>query len=569
MKIGSKLLAGFLATALIGGAIGIIGMLGIKTINDADRVMYQNMTLPIGYTLKMTEDFQRIRINVRDMVDANTENERREMETVITQLAKTLDENAALYEKTILKDTGRQLFRDFQDGHKTYMQTLATVMDLARSGKQTEARKIIETKGKELALKEQEKIEKLVNYKIDRAKETSDGNSDLADKTSLAMLAAMLLGIAAAMTLGFLLSRSITKPLKYGVGFAGEVAGGELRKRIDQRYLKRKDEIGELAKALDDMVVRLRDVMQKVMASSSNVAAGSQEISSASQQMSQGATEQAASGEEVSSSMEEMGSNIRQNADNSLQTEKIAQKSSEDAIEGGKAVDATVTAMKEIAGKIGIIEEIARQTNLLALNAAIEAARAGDAGKGFAVVASEVRKLAERSQQASGEINLISTSSVTLAERAGELITTIIPNIKRTAELVQEISAASNEQTSGAEQINKALLQLDQVIQQNASASEEMASMAEELSGQSQMLKDAIGYFKIDRGGEQPAALAVRDLEELEAVEIGKIAKRAIPAKNGKNGKYREAAAQEKKSRSITLLPDAMEPVSDVAFVQY
>jgi len=194
--------------------------------------------------------------------------------------------------------------------------------------------------------------------------------------------------------------------------------------------------------------------------------------------------------------MEEMSSNIKQNADNAQQTEKIALKAAHDAKEGGQAVTETVSAMKDIAMKISIIEEIARQTNLLALNAAIEAARAGEHGKGFAVVATEVRKLAERSQTAAAEISKLSSSSVEVAEKAGEMLTRIVPDIQKTAELVQEISAASNEQNTGADQINKAIQQLDQVIQENASATEEMASTAEELSSQAVQLQDIIGFFR-------------------------------------------------------------------------
>jgi len=194
--------------------------------------------------------------------------------------------------------------------------------------------------------------------------------------------------------------------------------------------------------------------------------------------------------------MEQMSANIRQNADNAAQTEKIAIKSAEAAKEGGKAVEETVGAMKEIASKINIIEEIARQTNLLALNAAIEAARAGEHGKGFAVVASEVRKLAERSQRAAGEISELSAKSVNVAVRAGDLLAKMVPDIQRTAELVQEISISSREQDSGAEQINKAIQQLDQVIQQNASAAEEMSSTAEELAGQAVQMQGAITFFK-------------------------------------------------------------------------
>jgi methyl-accepting chemotaxis protein len=214
--------------------------------------------------------------------------------------------------------------------------------------------------------------------------------------------------------------------------------------------------------------------------------------------LNQGATEQAASAEEASSSIEEMVANIRQNADNAMQTEKIAIQSSEKGSEGGTAVQATVAAMQEIAGKIQIVEEIARQTNLLALNAAIEAARAGEHGKGFAVVAAEVRKLAERSQQAAGEISELSSNSVDIAEQAGNMLEIIVPDIQRTAELVQEISAASKEQDAGAEQINQSIQQLDQVIQKNAAATEEMASTSEELSAQAEHLQQMVAVFKLD-----------------------------------------------------------------------
>jgi len=274
---------------------------------------------------------------------------------------------------------------------------------------------------------------------------------------------------------------------------AKEVAGGNLMIELKERSTE-----DELMRALSTMVEKLVEVVENVKTSADNVASGSQQLSATAQQMSQGATEQAASAEEVSSSMEEMTSSIRQNADNSSQTEKIAVKSASEAMEGGKAVAETVSAMKEIATRIGIIEEIARQTNLLALNAAIEAARAGEHGKGFAVVAAEVRKLAERSQKAAGEIGNLSATSVEVAEKAGAMLTSILPDIQRTADLVQEISASSKEQDAGAEQINTAIQQLDNVIQQNASASEEMAATSEELSSQAEQLQNIIEFFKID-----------------------------------------------------------------------
>jgi methyl-accepting chemotaxis protein len=275
---------------------------------------------------------------------------------------------------------------------------------------------------------------------------------------------------------------------------AQEVAGGNLLVEIRERSPQ-----DELMRALGEMVRQLSEVVSEVQLAADNVAKGSQELSSNAAGMSQGATEQAAAAEEASSSMEQMSANIRQNADNALQTEKIAVKSAADTLEGGKAVEQTVAAMKEIASKINIVGEIARQTNLLALNAAIEAARAGEHGKGFAVVASEVRKLAERSQVAAQEIGRLSVTSVDVAERAGEMLQQIVPDIQRTASLVQEISASSKEQDAGAEQINKAIQQLDQVIQQNAGTAEEMSSTAEELSSQAEQLQSVVSFFKVEQ----------------------------------------------------------------------
>jgi methyl-accepting chemotaxis protein len=275
-----------------------------------------------------------------------------------------------------------------------------------------------------------------------------------------------------------------------------------------------------LMQSLATMIERLGTIVTGIQEAAGQVTAGSSEMSASSGSLSQGASEQAASVEEISSTMEEITSTIQQSTDNALQTEQIALRSAAEAKESGEAVASTVAAMREIAGKISIIEEIARQTDLLALNAAIEAARAGEQGRGFAVVASEVRKLAERSQTAAGEISDLSVSSLDVAEKAGQLLKKLVPNIQKTADLVQEISAASKEQSTGVGQINKAVQQFDQVVQLNASASEQLASTAEELSSQAEQLQANVGFFRTNGdNGSKVAQLSRQARQQLSPIE--------------------------------------------------
>jgi len=300
----------------------------------------------------------------------------------------------------------------------------------------------------------------------------------------------------ATLVLVVLVALRITRPLTDITSIANAIADGNLGQEIT---ITSQDEVGHLANAFRTMIQKLHDVVSNVKVASDNVTSGSQQMSSSAAQMSQGAGMQAASIEEVSASMEQMVANIRQNTENAVQTEKVAIQAAEDAQQSGTAVAEAVNAIQQIAQKVAIIEDITRQTRMLSLNATIEAARAQEYGKGFAVVAAEVRALAERSQQAAAEITQLATSSVVVAENAGAMLLQLVPNIQYTAELVQEISAASREQNTGANQINRAIQQLDQVTQQNSATSEELASASEELAGQAEMLQQTIGFFRIEK----------------------------------------------------------------------
>ncbi|WFU01020.1 methyl-accepting chemotaxis protein [Rhizobium sp. CB3171] len=319
--------------------------------------------------------------------------------------------------------------------------------------------------------------------------------------------------------------QSMVANLRATSDIATQISDGDLT--VTPKPLSDKDVLGL---ALEQMVERLRGVVADALGAADNVSSGSQQLSASSEQVSQGATEQAASAEEASASMEQMAANIKQNADNAAQTEKIARQSARDAEASGDAVTRAVSAMRTIAEKIGIVQEIARQTDLLALNAAVEAARAGEHGKGFAVVASEVRKLAERSQSAAAEISSMSSDTVKAAAEAGEMLGRLVPDIRKTAELVSEISAACREQDIGAAQINEAIQQLDKVTQQNAGASEEMSATSEELAAQAEELQASIAFFKVETSANRQHSVVAAKTTDRAPAAVARQAKAAKPA---------------------------------------
>ena len=300
---------------------------------------------------------------------------------------------------------------------------------------------------------------------------------------------------------GFLMIRRLViTPLKETMKSLEYMAAGDLTQKL---AIRSKDEFGQLATTLEHMQQNLRKTLLEVASVSAQVAEGSRQLAGSADKLSAGSSEQAASAEETTAAMEQMAASVQQNADNARQTEQIASASSEDAKAGGAAVTRTVDAMTQIAQKISIIEEIARKTDLLALNAAVEAARAGEHGRGFAVVASEVRKLAERSQLAAAEISSLTAEGVKTAEGTGQVLKVLVPKILRTSDLVREISAACNEQSTGAAQVNKAVQNLDNVIQQNSAGSQNLASTAEELAAQAASLQECINYFKLGAAQKQ------------------------------------------------------------------
>jgi methyl-accepting chemotaxis protein len=497
-------MGGFTLVAVMSLVVGIVGLRNMWIINNTSTVMYNRELLGLSLVKEANLQLLYAARSEKQFLLADTEEYRAQQHErwagYVKEAQRLLNESkdkfATAAGQKLLADTFTAL-----DAWKPVAERIFTLGMKDELRTSTDAYALSQGEARDKLNAVEKIMDDVVTRKENNAKALDEEGNRIFTQSMIVLSAFILGALIVGLLIGFLISDSVLKTVGGEPGdiaaIANEVSNGNLA--IDTSNGTKTTGIN---RALLSMVETLKEITGGMMSSANQVSAGSQQLSSTSQQMSQGATEQAASVEEISSSMEEMTSNIRQNAENSQMTEKIALKAAIDAEAGGKAVSQTVEAMKQIAAKTGIIEEIARSTNMLALNASIEAARAGEYGKGFAVVASEVGKLADRSQKEAGEISKLSMESVKVAEDAGATIAMIVPDIKRTAELVQEISASSSEQNSGAEQINAAIMQLDQVVQQNASASEESASMSEELAAQAEQMQATISFFRLGAASE-------------------------------------------------------------------
>ncbi|RON68799.1 methyl-accepting chemotaxis protein [Pseudomonas fluorescens] len=497
MRLGTKLIATFLVVALVALAIGFAAVVNIGKVNSMMSSMYGDRLVPIRELNKLQVEL--IQHNRRSYVSVilNDANYTNSLQADSAASVRKMNEVFTAYRQTSLVEGEMRLIEQYDRQLPAYLASAQSVLSLLESGQTDQAVNRLRNETKPLFDTLLKTVSGLVEINSQTAEQVNAEADMIVTGISNFMILLMVIGFVLALTLGLLITRMIVRQVGgepvVAMDALQRVAAGDLMVEV----LLRKGDDSSMLYSLDLMVGRLRSIISDVRNTADSLASASEQVAASSEALSQNASEQASNVEETSASVEQISATVAQNTENAQVTDSMASQSAKDALESGTAVKDMVSAMRQIAQKISIIDDIAYQTNLLALNAAIEAARAGDHGKGFAVVAAEVRKLAERSQVAAQEIGGVASDSVTLAERAGQLLDQMVPSIRKTADLVQEITSASQEQNTGLEQINLAVGQLAQTTQVNASASEELSSTSEEMSTQALQLQEMIQFFRL------------------------------------------------------------------------
>jgi methyl-accepting chemotaxis protein len=504
MKVATKLALGFGVLIIMLAVVSFIGISRMQQINNSmDQVMEERWPRA-EMANSIVERANTIAIALRNMMLTSNVQDRAQQKELILETRTGLGATVEKLKTVLNTPKGLELLQDIIKNRQLYVDGQDRLLQLIEQESPDQAQSFLQAELRPILAAYLASAKALQQFQGELLEASGREAHSNYQSARLLMLIAVGSAVLAAIIAAWLITLNLIRQLGGEPGYVASIVRQVANGDLDVEIALRKGDSGSLLASLQAMVGKLAQIIGEVRNSADNLASASEEVSATAQSMSQATSEQAASVEETSASIEQMSASINQNTENAKVTDGMASKAAKEATEGGESVQQTVAAMKQIAQRIGIIDDIAYQTNLLALNAAIEAARAGEHGKGFAVVAAEVRKLAERSQIAAQEIGQLSSSSVELAEKAGKLLDAMLPSIDKTSDLVQEISAASEEQSSGVAQINTAMSQLNQITQQNASSSEELAATAEEMSGQAEQLQQAMGFFTVAAAGASP-----------------------------------------------------------------